>query len=205
MANSETHQIGFWAGNEGDLYIDRNVSGDLHAANLKFFSDIFGRIGQVPSSVLELGANVGMNFKAISALAPEAALTGVEVNKVAVQQLRESGFNAIQSSIEDFDTQDRFDLVFTKGVLIHLNPESLASTYAKLHSFSKRWILIGEYYSPRPVGVEYRGQPNLLFKRDFAGELLDAFPDLKLHSYGFAYHRGAFPQDDITWFVLEKQ
>ena len=22
--------------------------------------------------------------------------------------------------------------------------------------------------------------------------------------YGFAYHRGIYPQDDITWFLLEK-
>lgn len=205
MANSGTHQIGFWSGEQGNLYIDRNVSEVLHAANLKFFSDIFRSMGEVPSSVLELGANVGMNFRAISSLAPGASLTGVEVNEEAVRQLSESGFGAIQSSIEDFDTEDRFDLVFTKGVLIHLNPESLPSTYAKLHSFSKRWIVIGEYYSPSPVGIEYRGQPDLLFKRDFAGEMLDAFSDLKLHSYGFAYHRGAFPQDDITWFVLEKR
>ncbi|NDB35890.1 MAG: pseudaminic acid biosynthesis-associated methylase, partial [Flavobacteriia bacterium] len=43
-------------------------------------------------------------------------------------------------------------------------------------------------------------------KRDFAGELLDTFPDLRLVDYGFAYKRDtSFPQDDITWFLLEKQ
>jgi len=44
-----------------------------------------------------------------------------------------------------------------------------------------------------------------LFKRDFAGEMLERFADLKLLDYGFVYRRDPnFPQDDITWFLLEK-
>jgi spore coat polysaccharide biosynthesis protein SpsF len=36
--------------------------------------------------------------------------------------------------------------------------------------------------------------------------MLDMFPALKLIDYGFAYHRDpAFPQDDVTWFLMEKQ
>jgi len=31
------------------------------------------------------------------------------------------------------------------------------------------------------------------------------FNDLKLVDYGFVYHADCnFPQDDVTWFVLEK-
>jgi hypothetical protein len=53
--------------------------------------------------------------------------------------------------------------------------------------------------------VNYRGYQDKLFKRDFAGEMLDAFKDLKLLDYGFTYHRdNQFPQDDMTWFLLEK-
>ena len=54
--------------------------------------------------------------------------------------------------------------------------------------------------------VTYRGEKNKLFKRDFAGELMDQYPDLKLIGYGFKYKRdNNFPQDDMTWFLLEKQ
>jgi spore coat polysaccharide biosynthesis protein SpsF len=55
------------------------------------------------------------------------------------------------------------------------------------------------------VEIDYRGHSGKLFKRDFAGEMLDRFPDLKLVSYGFCYHRDEFPQDDSTWFLMEKQ
>jgi spore coat polysaccharide biosynthesis protein SpsF len=53
--------------------------------------------------------------------------------------------------------------------------------------------------------VNYRGNENRLFKRDFAGELINKF-DMNLIDYGFTYHRDKhFPQDDLTWFLLEKK
>jgi hypothetical protein len=31
------------------------------------------------------------------------------------------------------------------------------------------------------------------------------YPDLKLIDYGFVYHKDSnFPQDDVTWFIMEK-
>ncbi|MGH8240704.1 MAG: pseudaminic acid biosynthesis-associated methylase, partial [Steroidobacteraceae bacterium] len=98
------------------------------------------------------------------------------------------------------------DLVLIKGVLIHLNPEVLPVAYRKLHEAAGRWILICEYYNPTPIAVTYRGHADRLFKRDFAGEMLETFPDLHLVDYGFVYRRDpVFPQDDITWFLLEKK
>jgi spore coat polysaccharide biosynthesis protein SpsF len=62
-----------------------------------------------------------------------------------------------------------------------------------------------EYYSRKADEVLYRGHQGVLFKRDFAGELMDKFGSgLKLIDYGFVYHRDTFPQDDLTWFLLEK-
>ncbi|QVL50178.1 MAG: hypothetical protein KFB96_06875 [Thiocapsa sp.] len=44
-----------------------------------------------------------------------------------------------------------------------------------------------------------------MFKRDFAGEMLDRYPDLELIDYGFIYRRDpVFPQDDMTWFLLQR-
>jgi spore coat polysaccharide biosynthesis protein SpsF len=55
------------------------------------------------------------------------------------------------------------------------------------------------------VSISYRGHSDRLFKRDFAGEMLDKYADLSLVDYGFCYKRDkAFPQDDITWFLLQK-
>jgi len=86
-----------------------------------------------------------------------------------------------------------------------VNPDELQDVYNKLYTCSQKYILIAEYYNPRPVSVNYRGHENKLFKRDFAGDLMDKFSDLFLRDYGFVYHRDlSFPQDDINWFLLEK-
>ena len=53
--------------------------------------------------------------------------------------------------------------------------------------------------------LPYRGHAGKLFKRDFAGELLERYADLSLVDYGFVYRRDPnFRQDDLTWFLLEK-
>ena len=92
-----------------------------------------------------------------------------------------------------------------KGVLIHINPDFLSKVYEILHKSSKRYICVAEYYNPSPLEVSYRGHQGKLFKRDFAGEIIDKFKDVCLVDYGFVYHRDAYPQDDITWFLLEKK
>jgi hypothetical protein len=59
--------------------------------------------------------------------------------------------------------------------------------------------------APTPTEVPYRGHSQRLFKRDFAGELMDRHPDLELVDHGFAWRRARLPQDDINWFLLEKR
>jgi len=89
--------------------------------------------------------------------------------------------------------------------LIHINPEMLPQVYSRLYDCSRKYILIKEYYNPTPVVVTYRGNTERLFKRDFAGEMMDLYPDLELIDYGFQYHRdNNFPEDDSTWFLLKK-
>lgn len=194
----------FWASEFGDSYISRNQSANLLASNIALFAEIFSSLSYIPTSFLEVGANIGMNVKAIQTLSPEARFTGIEINKQACEVLAKTGCEVVESSIVDAEIGEKFDFVFSKGVLIHLSPDQLPSTYRKMYEWSKRFILIAEYYNPVPVAISYRGNADRLFKRDFAGEFLDSFKDLTLRDYGFAYHRGKHSQDDINWFLLEK-
>ena len=67
-------------------------------------------------------------------------------------------------------------------------------------------MLVAEYYNPVPVSIAYRGHTDRLFKRDFAGEIMERHPELRLIDYGFCYRRDpAFPQDDISWFLMERR
>ncbi|MES2903782.1 MAG: pseudaminic acid biosynthesis-associated methylase [Pseudomonadota bacterium] len=206
MLKFKTEQEGFWAGSFGADYIARNRSDELLAANLQFFGKCLARAGRIGSFV-ELGANVGMNLRALKVLYPAARLNAVEINETAAGELASvvGGENVHVGSIFDWTPAQKSELAFTKGVLIHINPGELAAAYDKLYEASARFILVAEYYNPAPVAIPYRGHDDRLFKRDFAGEMLDRFGDLRLIDYGFAYRRDpAFPQDDISWFLLEK-
>jgi pseudaminic acid biosynthesis-associated methylase len=200
-----TEQAKFWQGSFGADYIDRNSSAELLASNIHLFSRILRSMTARPNRVLELGANIGMNYFALQHCLPGVQYSGVEVNEQAWKQLAETGAEAFHDSIESFDSEESWDLVFTKGVLIHLNPESLHLTYEKMSRLSKKYVLIAEYFNPSPVSIDYRGESEKLFKRDFAGEMLDSIPSLGLVDYGFVWSRGSFPQDDITWFLLERR
>lgn len=207
MQNYKTEQEKFWAESFGDAYIERNKSEQLLASNLNFFNKALNYTSKL-TTCLELGANIGMNLKALKLLFPNLNLKGVEINKKACSELelligRENAYN---SSIFDFNLDTTVDLVLIKGVLIHINPDMLPVVYEKLYKHSHDFILIGEYYNPSPVKINYRGHEDRLFKRDFAGEIMERYPDLKLVDYGFAYRKDpVFPQDDITWFLLQKQ
>ena len=199
-----TEQEEFWAGNFGDEYAERNVGLDRIAANCALFSKILARTGPV-ASVVELGANIGLNILALRYLLPTAKLSAVEINDQAVAKLRQiADVEVVHGSLLDANP-GQAELALIKGVLIHIAPESLPKAYERLYAATSRWLVMAEYYNPTPIEVPYRGHANRLFKRDFAGEMLDRYSDLHLVDYGFAYHRGLFPQDDLTWFLLERR
>ena len=55
------------------------------------------------------------------------------------------------------------------------------------------------------MSIPDRGYQNKLFKKDFAGELMDQYNGLRLIDYGFVYHKdNSSPLDDIWWFLMEK-
>lgn len=206
----KTEQEDFWAGEFGDSYIERNKDYSVYVSKLAFFAEIFSKhFGKNDvKSVIEFGSNIGLNLKAIQTLNPVMDLAAIEINEKAVAEMKKhfgTSVKIYQDSIINYQVENTYDLSMICGVLIHINPDELQTVYEKLYESSNKYILISEYYNPTPVEVSYRGNLNRLFKRDFAGEMMDKYPDLKLVDYGFRYHRdNMFPMDDSTWFILEK-
>ena len=201
-----TPQEQLWAGEFGNDYITRNRDGALLDNNRALFDKILAQTQGVTSAI-EFGSNIGNNLRALRELLPKANLHSVEINAKAAAEIEAWGGATVEvASLLDFEPQRQWDLSFTKGVLIHLPPEALPGVYDKLVAASSRYVMVCEYYNPTPVEVSYRGHEHALFKRDFAGEILDAHPELRLIDYGFTYHRDPqHPLDDSTWFLMEKQ
>jgi len=200
----KTEQENFWAGEFGLNYIDRNNSEPLLYSKVAMWARMLQAANNV-NSIRELGCNIGLNLVALKRLQPSLKLSGYEINAEAARQAAEFNVAEIkQGSILEEIKDPKVDLTFTAGVLIHINPEYLDNVYSNLVNGSNRYVLVAEYYNQAPTKINYRGHKDRLFKRDFAGDLIDNY-GLKLIDYGFVYKRDNWaPQDDITWFLLEK-
>lgn len=201
----ETEQEAFWAGTFGNEYVDRNAGALLLASKLAIWTNIARKFRGL-ETCFEFGTNVGLNLQALGMLFPKLSMNGVEINQKAAELCSKlPGVEVFNESALTFEIEKKYDLTFTSGVLIHIEPEKLPNMYEKLYRFSKKYVMVNEYYNATPVEVSYRGHEGKLFKRDFAGEIMDMFPDLKLVDYGFGYHRdNNFDFGDETWFLMEK-
>ena len=203
--NFKSEQEHFWAGSFGNEYTNRNQGERVVRANAALFSRILRSAPHV-RSIVELGCNAGLNLQALSRIDGDFELGGFEINEKAAQMANALGIAEVAQGtiVEPLPAAKTYDLSFTKGVLIHINPDLLGKVYDNLFALSHRYIMVCEYYNPTPTVVTYRGNQDRLFKRDFAGEMLERYP-LELVDYGFAYHRdNYFPLDDLTWFLLRK-
>jgi spore coat polysaccharide biosynthesis protein SpsF len=204
-----SRQESAWAGIFGNEYTKRNMGEDLLSipARTAMYAKIFSHTKGV-ESVIEFGANVGANVRAITQLLPHIRYSAVEINTSAIKRLKALGRvdRIYHTSLLSFVPEEESDFAFTQAVLIHINPDLLPDVYDRLYAASRRYICVTEYFNPTPVSVPYRGRDDLLFKRDFAGDLLDRFSDLRLVGYGFNYSRdNTFPLGNSTWFLLEKR
>ena len=202
---STNSQEKFWSGSFGKKYIDRNKSKVILKRNEYLFKKILKNKGFC--SLIEFGSNIGNNISALSKLIKKPKkITALEINKKACDIIKKKlpNIEVLNQSIKNFKITKKYDLVLSKGFLIHINPKQLPLVYEKIFNSTKKYILICEYYSTNPKNEDYRNHKDKLFKRDFAGELLRKYKKLKLIDYGFIYHRDKFPQDDLTWFLLKK-
>jgi len=208
-AKKPAHTLDFWRGDFGNAYLQRNLADDK---TLQETTKVWARMlqplaGFPPSSILEVGTNLGINLRALRRIT-DARLIALEPNARAREIL------SIDNVVEDTDIHDGMassiplkdgsvDLVFTSGVLIHISPDDLLASLTEMHRVSGKYILCAEYFSDTPDEISYRDQSGLLFRRDFGDYWMSNFPDLKLIDYGFFWKR-VTKLDNLNWWVFEK-
>jgi pseudaminic acid biosynthesis-associated methylase len=202
-----------WLGSFGQSYIERNraTSAAVSDAAIAFrrILETAGILCQV-SSVLEVGANIGINLISLRrVLDPAARLSAVEPNPLACEELRKNSELRLDQIVESDAYQiplpdSSFDLTFTNGVLIHVPPDRLSAAMREITRISRRFVLCSEYFSDAPVEVPYRGQSGLLWKRDFGRAYLETCPDLKPRTYGFLWEVELPHFNNMNWWLFEK-
>lgn len=205
-----TKQLEHWTGEFGRQYIDRNAAtDDMLRMRTKAWARILAPLqGDEPRRVLECGSNIGLNLRAIPSLI-DAELFAVEPNLAAHEVLLRDGVlpraNLKQAALGGdlpFETAS-MDLVFTSGVLIHVPPADLAKACSEIHRVSRKYVLAIEYFAKKPESIPYRGNDELLWKRDFGSFWLDQHPDLVPVDVGFLWSRTS-GWDDATWWLFRK-
>ncbi len=202
-------QLEEWRGPFGENYTERNpvTEGSLRQRT-RALACILDRLpGAELGSILEVGANIGLNLRALARLTG-AELYAVEPNARAREMLVKGGVvpaeRALEGAAGDLPFPDgAMDLVFTAGVLIHIPDAALEQAYREIHRVARRYILSMEYFSPTPVSIPYHGHHDMLFKRDFGSMWLDLFPNLQYLGDGFFWKRTT-GLDNVNWWLFCK-
>jgi pseudaminic acid biosynthesis-associated methylase len=203
-------QLRFWRGDFGNEYTDRNANSSRELrARVALWAPIMARLeGAPPRRILEVGANIGNNLRALRQIS-DAEFFAIEPNEKARGVLVDDGV-VPQGNVRDgfaaaIDLpDDAVDLAFTSGVLIHIHPDDLLASCSEIHRVSARYVVCIEYFSDKAEEITYRGHSERLFKRDFGGFWMDSFPDLQILDYGFAWKRTT-GLDNLTWWLMEKR
>lgn len=177
MLDDNSEQREFWKNEFGNDYIKRNnslVDVDIfykkttgHTKS-EIFQNFFSFI-EKDLKILELGCNIGINLEILKKIGFKN-LYGLEINKKAIEiaKNRQPDIQFFNGSIEEFDFHDqKFDLVYTAGVLIHINPNSVEEIIKKIISLTNKYIFGFEYFSDDLVEIQYRDNANYCWKQNF--------------------------------------
>ena len=125
----QSEQEVFWAGSFGDEYTIRNDTKELLLSRKTLLNRALKSSSKL-ESVIEFGANVGLNLIAVKDLIPGVAATAVEINSSAISKLKMiDDVKVIHGSILESNKIEMYDLAMVIGVLIHIAPEYLPLAY----------------------------------------------------------------------------
>ena len=152
-----------WAGEFGDEYMERNNPDDLYDLRHQFWREIEKKYA--PKRVLEVGCNAGHNLSCFLM----ASTYGIDVNIKALSdgRRRDTLINIIEGEADDIPFKDGyFDFVFSCGLLIHLDAETLRKCQAEIVRVASKYVCSIEYEAGREKKIEYRDKVGL-WKRPY--------------------------------------
>ena len=156
-SKSESH----WAGPFGERYARQFIftPEELDAHWVKEWgierSRIVGafcdKICHAGMDILEVGCNVGNQLAMLQHLYWFSGdrLHGIDINEWAVGEACRRGFSARVASMRSLPFEDKsFDLVFTCGVVSHIEPEHVSGVMREIGRVARKWVFGTEYSSP---------------------------------------------------------
>jgi len=146
-----------------DKYTDDNKE-NIQNEISKFI--YFVCLGLGAKKICEAGCNVGNN---LSSFPENFSVYGIDMNEYSLQKAEEKYpnfvFNVEGISKTSF-SDSFFDLVFTRGVLIHIHPDEVDKVLEEFLRISNRWIFNLEYFGEEEKMIDWKRGKDLLWYRN---------------------------------------
>ena len=146
-----------------DEYTDENTESIQENLSKFMFNSVLILGGK---RVLEVGCNIGNN---LSEFPVDFDVNGLDMNEKALDRCKEKypSFKFKKASVLEIPFPDSsFDVVFTRGVLIHISPEDIEKSMTELLRVSKKWIFNLEYFGEDNKMIKWKRGDDLLWYRN---------------------------------------
>lgn len=94
-------------------------------------------------SIYEIGCNSGRNLWEIKKAYPDKLVGGIDINKKAIDFAKKKMPYGIfyTGNIHEMSTEDKYDVIFTSGVLLHIPPKDVKSILNRCIQKANKYIL----------------------------------------------------------------
>lgn len=146
-----------------------------------------------PMSVLEIGCNCGPNLRLLADKFPDAIITGIDINPMAVKKGNEwfkqndiSNVKLMEGKADNlYQFEDNnFDVAFTDAVLIYIGPDKIKTVIEEMIRVAEKGFILVEWHDfekqhkdPYGLGVYYNGY----WKRDYMNLLKQFIDERQIH------------------------
>jgi len=116
--------------------------------------------------ICEAGCNIGNNLRGFPI---DYEVHGFDMSKHALEEARKRhpSFQFNEGNLNNIPFEDEtFDLVFTRGVLIHIPNNDLDSILKELLRISKKWVFNLEYFGEDGSMINWKRGDDLLWYRN---------------------------------------
>lgn len=111
--------------------------------------------------ILEIGCGTGRYTKILYSLFKPEKYIAIDISKEQIESAREyvSGedIEFTCSSVQDYNSDEKFDLVFASEILMHISTNDIAKVVSKIMSYSTKKIISIDWFDKNSIGRELGG------------------------------------------------
>jgi len=139
-----------------------------------------------PSGVLEIGCNCGPNLSLIAQEFPLADITGIDINRVAIERGKElfskekiTNVTLVVGKADDLGMfgDGQFDVVVSDAVLMYIGPDKILPVLKEMVRVTKKSLLLLEWHDGQ---TDYKGIFNEHWVRNYE-QIPQLFPHVKVN------------------------